>query len=202
MTDRLEGRNALRRHSHCHLNAEQFAGDADEVMAAAELAGVERILVPGWDAASSGAALALVGRFPRLAGAAVGIHPHAADETDSDAWAQVVALAADPLVVAIGETGLDFDRMWSPRDAQLANLRRNLELPISVRWRRASRRSSTVARSPANGTPRTPSSRSCERPGSVGLPGAPRSGRAHRRSSTRSRGRSTTWRRRWRWAAR
>ena len=118
--------------SHCHLQAEQFAADVAEVLAAAEGVGVERILVPGWDLASSVAALAFIDRFPRLAGVAVGIHPHAAAETDSGAWAQVVVLAADPRVVAIGEPGLDFDRMWSPPDAQLANLRRNLELALAT----------------------------------------------------------------------
>ena len=34
--------------------------------------------------------------------------------------------------VAIGETGLDFDRMHSPRDAQLANLRRHLRLALET----------------------------------------------------------------------
>jgi TatD DNase family protein len=118
--------------SHCHLNAEQFASDTDEVIAAAEIAGVERILVPGWDEASSVAALALMDRFPRLSGVAVGVHPHAAATTDADAWARIVALTADRRVVAIGETGLDFDRMWSPREAQLANLRRNLALALAT----------------------------------------------------------------------
>jgi TatD DNase family protein len=41
-------------------------------------------------------------------------------------------MAADPAVAAIGETGLDFDRMWSPADAQLANLRRNLALALAT----------------------------------------------------------------------
>lgn len=118
--------------SHCHLNAEPFTGDAAEVIAAAELAGVERILVPGWDETSSIAALALIDRFPRLAGVAVGVHPHAAAATDSAAWARIAALAADRQVVAIGETGLDFDRMFSPAVAQLENLRRNLALALAT----------------------------------------------------------------------
>jgi Tat protein secretion system quality control protein TatD with DNase activity len=83
------------------------------------LAGVERILVPGWDIASSERALDLVGRFPWLE-AAVGVHPHDAAAVDDSAWARIVELAADPRVVAIGETGLDYDRMFSPIDAQLA----------------------------------------------------------------------------------
>ena len=118
--------------THCHLQAEPFAGDIAEVIAAAELAGVERLLVPGWDEASSIAALALIGRFPGLAGVAVGVHPHAAAETDAAAWKRISALAADPRVVAIGETGLDFDRMWSPADSQLVNLRRNLALALAT----------------------------------------------------------------------
>jgi len=118
--------------SHCHLNAEAFAGDAAEVIAAAGRAGVERILVPGWDEASSVAAVALIGRFPGLAGVAVGVHPHSAAETDQAAWVRIAALAADPRVVAIGETGLDFDRMFSPAVAQLENLRRNLALGLAT----------------------------------------------------------------------
>ena len=118
--------------SHCHLNAETFADSVAEVLVAAELSGLERILVPGWDEASSVAALALIGRFPGLAGVAVGVHPHAAAETDAAAWERISALAADPRVVAIGETGLDFDRMWSPADSQLVNLRRNLALALET----------------------------------------------------------------------
>jgi TatD DNase family protein len=113
--------------SHCHLQADRFGGDVDLVIGAARLAGVERILVPGWDVASSERALELVGRFPWLE-AAVGVHPHDAVAVDDAGWERVVELAADARVVAIGETGLDFDRMFSPVDAQLANLRRNLAL--------------------------------------------------------------------------
>lgn len=113
--------------SHCHLQADRFRGDADLVIGGARLAGVERILVPGWNEASSRDALDLVERHPWL-DAAVGVHPHDAALVDEAGWGRIVSLAADPRVVAIGETGLDFDRMHAPVDAQLANLRRNLAL--------------------------------------------------------------------------
>jgi TatD DNase family protein len=113
--------------SHCHLQADRFESDVELVLGGARLAGVERILVPGWDPASCLGALALVDRFPWL-DAAVGIHPHDAANVDDDAWAELAALATDPRVVAIGETGLDYDRVFSPILAQLANLRRNLRL--------------------------------------------------------------------------
>jgi TatD DNase family protein len=117
--------------SHGHLQADPFAHDVDEVIAAARLTGVERILAPGWDAASSAASIALADRH-ELVDASVGVHPHAAAEVDDDGWATLVSLAADPAVVAIGETGLDYDRAFAPRPTQLANLRRNLRLALET----------------------------------------------------------------------
>jgi alkylation response protein AidB-like acyl-CoA dehydrogenase len=99
--------------SHCHLNADRFEADADQVIGAARLAGLERVLVPGWNVASSERALVCVDRFPWL-DAAVGVHPHDAAKVDNAGWARVVGWATDPRVVAIGETGLDYDRVFSP----------------------------------------------------------------------------------------
>jgi TatD DNase family protein len=117
--------------SHCHLNADRFDGDVERVVESARIGGVERILVPGWNAWSSRRALELAGRFGWL-DAAVGVHPHDAAKVDDAAWASIASLAADPLVVAIGETGLDYDRVFSPIDAQLVNLRRNLALALDT----------------------------------------------------------------------
>ncbi|HEV8402072.1 MAG TPA: TatD family hydrolase [Candidatus Limnocylindrales bacterium] len=117
--------------SHCHLNADRFEADADQVLGAARLAGVERVLVPGWNVASSERALACVDRFGWL-DAAVGIHPHDAAKVDDGGFRRIVGWAQDPRVVAIGETGLDYDRVFSPIDDQLANLRRNLRLALET----------------------------------------------------------------------
>ena len=117
--------------SHCHLNADRFEDDVDDVIGAALAAGVERILVPGWNVASSERALALVGRHDWL-DAAVGIHPHDAAKVDDAGWSRIVAWAAHPDVVAIGETGLDYDRAFSPIPVQHANLRRNLDLALAT----------------------------------------------------------------------
>ena len=115
--------------SHCHLQADRFDDDVELVIGAARLAGVERILVPGWNGPSSAGALDLLDRFDWL-DAAVGVHPHDADRVDDDEWATIAASARDPRVVAIGETGLDYDRVFSPILAQLSNLRRNLALAV------------------------------------------------------------------------
>ena len=115
--------------SHAHLQADAFATDLPAVIEAARAAGVERLLVPGWDAASSVAAVGLTEQYPGIH-AGVGIHPHdAASATEAD-WTAVVSLSVRAQVVAIGETGLDYDRMHSPRQAQLVNLRRHLRLAL------------------------------------------------------------------------
>jgi TatD DNase family protein len=117
--------------SHCHLNADRFEVDVDLVVGGARLAGVERILVPGWNVASSARALDCVDRFDWL-DAAVGIHPHDAAKVDGEGWARIIAWSSDPRVVAIGETGLDYDRVFSPIPEQLTNLRRNLALALDT----------------------------------------------------------------------
>ena len=117
--------------SHGHLNADRFAEDVEAVLDGARRAGLERILVPGWNAGSSGRGMDLAGRWPWL-DASVGVHPHdAAKATDAE-WAAIEAWARDERVVAIGETGLDSDRMFSPWDAQLDNLRANLALALAT----------------------------------------------------------------------
>jgi TatD DNase family protein len=117
--------------SHAHLQLGPFRDDIETVLAAARAAGVERILVPGVDVPTSEDALALVARFDWL-DAAVGFHPHVAAGVDAVARSRIAALARDPRVVAIGETGLDFDREWSPVADQLANLRWNLALALEA----------------------------------------------------------------------
>jgi TatD DNase family protein len=117
--------------SHAHLNADRFADDVEIVLGGARLAGLERILVPGWNAHSSGRAMDLAARWPWL-DAAVGVHPHDATKVTSAEWEAIEAWARDERVVAIGEAGLDSDRMFSPWEAQLDNLRANLALALAT----------------------------------------------------------------------
>ncbi len=117
--------------SHGHLNADRFDDDVELVVGGARLAGLERILVPGWNLRSSERALEVVARWSWM-DAAVGVHPHDAAKVDATDWAIVEAWARDERVVAIGETGLDADRMFSPWADQLDNLRRNLALSLAT----------------------------------------------------------------------
>lgn len=102
------------------------------MIARAVEAGIGRILVPGYDLISSRAAVALAGAHPELIDAAVGVHPHFSDAPTAVDWDELAQLAADPLVVAIGEIGLDFHRDLSPREAQRATLERQLAIATAV----------------------------------------------------------------------
>jgi TatD DNase family protein len=117
--------------SHGHLQADAFAADADAVLAAARAAGLERLLAPGWDPATSMAGVDLAARTG--VDTAVGVHPHLASSVPADERAALGELAARSEVVAIGETGLDYDRNRSPRDAQLENLRWHIGLAFETR---------------------------------------------------------------------
>jgi TatD DNase family protein len=93
---------------------------------------VSRILVPGWDLASSEAALELAGRHPDLVDAAVGVHPHDASVMDEVAWARLEALVREPGTRAVGEIGLDYHRNLSPPEVQRDAFDRQLALAQGV----------------------------------------------------------------------
>ena len=117
--------------SHCHLNADRFDGDEATVLARACATGVERLLVPGWNPTSCRRALEIAEAFDWV-DASVGVHPHDAAKVEEADWLEIARSARSPRVVAIGETGLDYDRVFSPIDAQLDNLRRNLALALDT----------------------------------------------------------------------
>jgi TatD DNase family protein len=93
--------------SHAHLDACD-PPDA-ELVAAAERAGLTRIVTVGTDGASCRAALAAAEAFPQVY-AAIGRHPHNSTGFDDADLAELLALAAHERCVAIGETGLDYYR--------------------------------------------------------------------------------------------
>src|SRR4051812_27024594 len=103
--------------THCHLNHQQFAGEADAAVARAREAGVAAMVVIGFDLPSSERAVELANGSPHL-WATVGIHPHEAASLTPAALARLAELAREPRVVAIGEIGFDFYRNLAPRAAQ------------------------------------------------------------------------------------
>jgi TatD DNase family protein len=126
--------------SHAHLGSCK-PPDA-ELVEEAVAAGVKRILTIGMDEGSNREAIAAA-RVHEEVFAAVGRHPNAALGFDDGAAEDLRKLAADPLVRAVGETGLDYYRDNAPRgdqlrafEAQIA-IARGAELPLVIHMRDA-----------------------------------------------------------------
>ncbi len=95
--------------THTHLFDERFSEDLPQVLERAAAAGVTGIVCVGIDAGSSQAAVELASRYPGVY-AAAGLQPNYLNGVTERDWEAVAALATQPQVVAIGETGLD--RYW------------------------------------------------------------------------------------------
>lgn len=126
--------------SHCHLFL--IGRDPEEVLADARAAGVGTVVCPGIDPSSSRRAVELAESF-RGVFATAGMHPHDASGFDARAGAEIEELLSNPLVVAVGECGLDFYRMRSPQEDQERAFRshialaREAGLPLVVHVREA-----------------------------------------------------------------
>jgi TatD DNase family protein len=127
--------------SHVNLHAPQFDDDREAVISRALASGV-RLMVNISDRLSNYAAVRLVAQHPDI-WCTVGTHPHEAKEDPELSAARLAELAADPRVVGIGETGLDFHYDLSPRDIQVRVFRahiaaaRETGLPLVVHTREA-----------------------------------------------------------------
>lgn len=93
--------------THAHYDSSKFDADRDEVLSSMPALGIDCIIDPGCDEASSRAALALAERYPFVY-AAVGWQPEEWESWDMYSPAVVRELAAHPKCVAIGEIGLDY----------------------------------------------------------------------------------------------
>lgn len=111
--------------THAHLD--MLEGDLEGHLEEARRAGLVQIVAVGIDLPSSRAALAYA-RSHEMIKAVVGVHPHDSSTVDERVMRELGALAGDGEVVGIGETGLDFYRNRSPRDAQERSFRLHLEL--------------------------------------------------------------------------
>lgn len=114
-----------------NLGHSSFAGDLQRVLDGARHAGVQQIVVTGASAEGSVAAMQLAQRYPGFLYATAGVHPHHATEFDGFVEDLLADLLANPQVKAAGECGLDYNRNFSPRDAQQFAFERQLGLAIA-----------------------------------------------------------------------
>ncbi len=128
--------------SHCHLDFPDFAGELDEVVARARDAGVRTMVTICTKLREFERVRAIAEHYEDI-WCSVGVHPHEADREEGASTAALVERAAHELVVAIGETGLDYYYQHSVRDSQRRSFREHIAaaretgLPLIVHTRDA-----------------------------------------------------------------
>lgn len=115
-----------------NLTNKSLLQDIDGVLQRAMEKHVNQLVVTGTSIEESQKAVELCERFPQQLICTTGIHPHHASEWQHDSETELEALAAMDCVRAIGETGLDFNRNYSPPDSQIEVFHRQLELASSI----------------------------------------------------------------------
>ena len=100
-----------------NFHSSQLKGLDAELLSRAAEAGVTHILATGTSLRASELALAFARTHARV-WATAGVHPHDASHWGPQSAAQFAPLWADEHVVAVGECGLDYNRMFSPKEAQ------------------------------------------------------------------------------------
>ncbi len=116
-----------------NLTHESFHSDLPEVLAAARDVGICQLMVTGASADGSRDAAQIASRHPEMLYSTVGVHPHHAEETTEQLISEFRELAGQDVVRAIGETGLDFFRDFSPRDQQQDSFEQHLQLAAELK---------------------------------------------------------------------
>lgn len=115
-----------------NLTHDSFDKDRKNVIQSAIDAGVKTMIVTGSSMACSQKAYALTQEFPETLYSTVGIHPHHASEYTGETEDLIRELIQHKKVVAIGETGLDYFRDISPREAQVFSFEQHIKLAIET----------------------------------------------------------------------
>ena len=117
--------------SHCHLDDKAYRKDIDRVIERARQNGITRMMTVGVNKKTAERALELTESNPDIY-ASVGFHPHDAAQCSAAKLDFLVAAAENPKVRAWGEIGLDYNRMYSPREDQEKWFVRQLQIAAEL----------------------------------------------------------------------
>lgn len=112
-----------------NLSSEKFSRDRNEIIKRALDNKVSGFIFTGTSLKSSKQSLAYANDNSSVACSTAGVHPHDA-KSWKEAKAEIEKLAKNDLVVAIGECGLDYDRMFSTREEQMIAFKEQLDLAL------------------------------------------------------------------------
>ena len=115
-----------------NLAHDSYDHDRSAVLERARTAGVVQMVVTGASVEGTPQAIALAHTRPHCLRATAGCHPHHAAELTPEAAADLAVAARDPMVVAVGECGLDYFRDFSPRPLQRAAFIAQLQIAADL----------------------------------------------------------------------
>ena len=118
--------------THAHLFYKNFEGEVDQIIERAKQSGVDFIIVPGTDIATSILAVELADKYDCVY-ATVGVHPHDSKDWNNSIISKLENIATHKKVVAIGEIGLDYYYDFSPREIQIRAFEDQIELALKLR---------------------------------------------------------------------
>ncbi len=128
--------------THAHLDFESFDEDRDAVIQRAIENKLSAIITIGTSLETSRRAIELAENYAFIF-AAVGIHPSDCAEAGDEDYVEIEKMAAHEKVVAIGEIGLDYYKMYTEKQVQMTafvrqiELARRVNLPVIVHNREA-----------------------------------------------------------------
>lgn len=115
-----------------NLTHESFENDFDEVVQTARDCGIGKIILTGTDLETSKAAQAMAAGDNHYFSSTAGFHPHVASSVSPTDMEAIAELLEKPEVVAVGETGLDYNRNFSPAKEQKAVFAQHLEVATRI----------------------------------------------------------------------
>lgn len=111
-----------------NLTNKRLRYDVEDILEQASKVGVTQLVITGTSIHHSKMAIDLCQLYPHQLFSTAGVHPHDAKDWSEEATGELDSMLSKPCVRAIGETGLDFNRMFSPRDQQVDVFQQQLEL--------------------------------------------------------------------------
>lgn len=116
-----------------NLTNSRFFHQLDEVLTRAQQAQVKTLIVTGTSVEESEAAQVLCEKYPGQLYFTAGVHPHDSSQFQKSTYQTLLNLAQDKSCVAIGETGLDFNRNFSTPEQQVNAFERQIELAVELK---------------------------------------------------------------------
>ena len=114
-----------------NLTNKRLRYDAEQIIEQAASVGVTQMIVTGTSIEHSRIAIELCAEFPGQLYSTCGVHPHDAKEWNEESRIAIESMLQQDCVRAVGETGLDFNRMFSPRQQQIDVFEQQLEMAIA-----------------------------------------------------------------------